>query len=104
MLTPLNAQFPILVTDSGIVISFSVVQCENAPLPMVVTESGIVTEVRLLQFENEYSPMLFTESGIVMELSLTQLVNIESLIEVIDLPRSISSNPEHLKRFYCLQC
>ena len=52
-------------------------QPENADLPMLVTESGIVILVKPLQPENAESPMLVTESGIVRLVKLLQPSNAE---------------------------
>ena len=44
-----NAEFPILVTPSGIVMLVKLVQFLNADSPMLVTLSGIVMLVKPLQ-------------------------------------------------------
>ena len=52
LLQPLNADSPILVTLSGIVMLERLLQSENALSPMLVTLFGIVMLERLLQSEN----------------------------------------------------
>lgn len=47
-------------------------QSIKALFPILVTESGIVIEVRLVQFQNAWSPILVTEFGIVIEVRLEQ--------------------------------
>ena len=47
-----NAQFPILVTLSGIVILVRLLQDSNAKRPMLVTLLGITMRIRLLQVWN----------------------------------------------------
>ena len=47
-------------------------QALNADSPMVVTLSGIVMLVKSQQSENAYAPMLVTLSGIVMLVKLLQ--------------------------------
>ena len=59
----LNAEFPILVTESGIDTEV-MPQSLNAEFPTFVTELGIVTDLRPEQLENAPSPMLVTVSGI----------------------------------------
>ena len=49
LLQPENAEPPIVVTLSGIVMFVKLLQPENTSLPIVVTLSGIVTLVKLLQ-------------------------------------------------------
>ena len=51
-------------------------QSRNAQSPMLVTESGIVIFVRLVQLENALLPMLVTESGIVILASSVQSQNV----------------------------
>ena len=65
---PLNAESPMLVTLSGIVIEVKPVQPENAEPPILVTLAGIVIEVKLTLSLNAYSPIPVTVSGIVMVL------------------------------------
>ena len=45
----LNAQSPMLLTESGMAIVLSEEQWRNAPSPMLVTESGIVIVFSFLQ-------------------------------------------------------
>ena len=46
LLHPLNAPFPMLVTEFGIVMEVRAMQRRKALFPMLVTLFGIVTEVR----------------------------------------------------------
>ena len=68
-LHPEKAEFPMDVTELGIVIEVSPLHPEKAASPMNVTELGIVIEVSPLQKENAQSPMDVTELGMVMEVS-----------------------------------
>ena len=54
----LNALFPMLVTESGIVIVVKLVQVPDEPFPMLVTESGIVILIKLVQLLNAVSQMI----------------------------------------------
>ena len=65
LLQPENAEYPMLVTEDGIVMLVSLLQKENALSPMYVTLDGIVMLVSPLQYANARSPMLVTEDGIV---------------------------------------
>ena len=86
---PSNAEEPILVTLSGIVMLVRLEQYRNAEEPMLVTLSGIVMLVRLEQFSNAEEPILVILSGIVMLVILEQLLkapySIFPPIIVIDL-------------------
>ena len=59
-----NAELPILVTPSGIVMLVKLLQPEKALYPMDVTPSGIVILVKPLQSSNAELPILVTLSGI----------------------------------------
>ena len=63
LLQPKNADSPILVTLSGIVMLFRLLQLENAESPILVTLSGIAISVSLLQPKNAEFPMLVTFLG-----------------------------------------
>ena len=72
LLQPENAELPMLVTLSGIVILSKLLQPENAELPMLVTLSGISILVRLLQLWNSPLPIHVTPLGILMLVRLLQ--------------------------------
>ena len=61
----LNTLSPMLVTDSGIVMSFSFSHPKKACLPRLVTVLGISMLVRLRQFWNARSSIAVIELGIV---------------------------------------
>ena len=83
---PENAQSPMLVTPSGIVIDVSPEQLENAPSPTPVTPSEIVIDVSPEQSENAQFPMLVTLLGIVTEVSFERLENAKAPILVNGYP------------------
>ena len=72
LLQSLNASCPMDFRELPIVID-SIPLPLNASFPIIVTELGMVTDVRLLQPENTLSPMLVTEFGIVTEVSPVDL-------------------------------
>ena len=57
-------------------------QCSKATEPMLVTESGMVISVKLLQPLNVYSPIIFTPYGILILVKLLQSWNAKVPIEV----------------------
>ena len=65
LVQPTNAQSPICVTESGMLMEDNLSQLSNAESPICVTESGMVMEDKLLQPANAKSPICVTESGIV---------------------------------------
>lgn len=77
-----NAPHPILVTESGIVMSVRRVQWLKAIFPISVTELGIVTLVRSEHLEKAMSPILVMELGIVTLVSWMQCANAYSSISV----------------------
>ena len=60
---PENAEYPILVTLSGILMLVKPVQLQNASSPILVTPFGMLMFVRLLQLRNACIPMLVMFSG-----------------------------------------
>ena len=70
---PLKAQYPMLVTDSGIVIEVRLVQPEKTIPPIFVAELGIVIEVRLEQPIKVLPSIQVIEFGIVMEVRLEHM-------------------------------
>ena len=63
-----NTSFPMLLTESGIVIDVNG-QKANAAFPIFVTPFSIVTDVKLKHHPNAVSPMLVTEFGIVIDVN-----------------------------------
>lgn len=82
---PLKALFPMLVTDSGILMEAKLVQPLKAPPPMIFTEFGIVTDTRLVQPVKELEPMDVTVFGISMEVKLLQPKKADDAILVVEL-------------------
>jgi hypothetical protein len=67
---PSNAQIPMEVTLSGIMIEDKLEQPKNAKLPMNVTLLGILIEVKLEQFMNAPYPIDSMPSGIFTDFKL----------------------------------
>lgn len=72
LVQPLNANEPILVTDSGIIMDVKP-EPEKVLLSIVSIELGKVIEVRLVQPLNADEPILVTELGIITDVSSLQL-------------------------------
>ena len=70
-----NAEYPIVVTPFGIVMSVKLLQLENAYPPMVLTLSGMMMLVKLLHFSNAQYPILVTPFGMVILVISLQPLN-----------------------------
>ncbi len=57
----------------------------KANFPIAVTESGIVTDVRLMHSKKVFSPIEVTESGIVIDLRLSHSLKAVSQITTVPL-------------------
>ena len=90
---PPNAELPILVTLSGIVILVRLLHPENALSPIPVTPSGIVMLVSLAQLLKAPSEISLTLSGIVI---VFIFVSANASIPIYEIPfsKSILSIPE----------
>lgn len=81
---PLNADEPILVTDSGIIMDVKP-DSRKVPPSIVSIELGKVIEVRLEQPVNADEPILVTELGIITDVSSSQPRNADEPILVTEL-------------------
>ena len=101
LMQPLNAYHPISVTLLGILMLVRLLQPLNALAPMLVTLFGIVMLVRLLQPRNALAPMLVTLLGIVYEVNPAGANAISSPSLIRHLPSSDANLP--LNDFRLLQ-
>lgn len=81
---PVNADEPILVTDSGIIMDVKP-EPEKVDSSIVSIELGKVIEVRLEQPVNADEPILVTELGIITDVSSSQPLNADEPILVTEL-------------------